>query len=87
MRIAAMSAWTPEIADERARAAGIAPLSEKHWRVIAVWRELAAHDGRRPTVEQVALVTGLTGPQIATLFGGRPAELISKISGLERIQA
>ena len=86
MGTAAMSIWTPDVADERARAAGIAELSEKHWRVIAVWRELAAHDGRRPTVEQVAIVTGLTGSQIAALFGGRPAELISRISGLERMQ-
>ena len=86
MRTAVRSepAWTPDIADERAHAAGIAELSEKHWRVIAVCRELAAHDGRCPTVEQVAVDTGLTIPQIASLFAGRPAELIPTIAGIER---
>ena len=83
MRVAE-KAWTPDAAEESARAAGIAELSEKHWRVIAVCRELAANDGRCPTVEQVAVSTGLTIPQIATLFDGRPAELISRISGIER---
>ena len=80
----AETVWTPDVAEESARAAGIAELSENHWRVIAVCRELAAHDGRCPTVEQVAVGTGLTVPQIATLFHGRPAELISRISGIER---
>ena len=84
MAAAAETIWTPDLADERARAAGIVELSEKHWRVIAVCRELAAHDGRCPTVEQVALGTGLTIPQIAALFAGRPAELISAIAGIER---
>jgi sulfur relay (sulfurtransferase) DsrC/TusE family protein len=84
MRATAEKTWTPELADERARAAGIAQLSEKHWRVIAVCRELAAHDGRCPAVEHVAANTGLTITQIAKLFAGRPAQLISKIAGIER---
>jgi len=81
---AATEIWTPDLADERARAAGIAELSEKHWRVIAVCRELAAHDGVCPSVEHVAFRTGLTIPQLAALFAGRPAELISAIAGIER---
>jgi sulfur relay (sulfurtransferase) DsrC/TusE family protein len=84
MRTAAQSIWTPDLAEEEARAAGIAELSEKHWRVIAVCRELAAHDGLFPPVEQVASDTGLTLAQIAALFGGRPAELIPAIAGIER---
>ena len=84
MPVATEKIWTPDLADERARAAGIAELSEKHWRVIAVCRELAAHDGYCPPVEQVAVATGLQISQIAALFAGRPAELISAIAGIER---
>lgn len=84
MRATALKTWTPELADERAHAAGIAELSEKHWRVIAVCRELAAHDGLCPAVEQVAVMTGLTITQIAALFAGRPAQLIPEIAGIER---
>ena len=84
MLAAAERTWTPEVAESRARALGIEVLSERHWRVIAVCRELAAHDGFGPTVEQLASVTGLTIPQIASLFAGRPAELIPAIAGIER---
>jgi sulfur relay (sulfurtransferase) DsrC/TusE family protein len=84
MRTAAAKVWTPDDADARARAAGLGELSEKHWRVIAATRELAAHDGVCPTVEQVAQATRLTIPQIATLFAGRPADLIPEIAGIKR---
>jgi tRNA 2-thiouridine synthesizing protein E len=79
----AAESWTPEIAEDRARDAGIF-LTEQHWRVIAACRELAAHDGIRPDVEQIAVITHLTAPQIVTLFAGRPAEMISRIAGLEQ---
>lgn len=74
--------WTPEAADERARAAGIRNLTEQHWRLISLCREKALVDGELPSLEELALATEFSSTEISALFRNRPRQLLASIAGL-----
>ena len=76
--------WTPEIAVEIAREAGIDPLTDKHWQVIDFCRRDNAAKGEPPGVRRITRNTDVSMKQIYGLFPGGPGSLAAKISGLTK---
>ncbi len=79
--------WTPEIAAEIAREAGIDPLTEKHWEVIDFCRRDAAEKGEAPGVRRITKQTGVSMKEMYKLFPKGPGILAAKISGLQKPKA
>lgn len=75
--------WTPEIAAEFAREAGI-ELTDRHWDVINFCRKDAAETGTPPTVRRITKVGGIPTKEMYQLFPGGPGILAAKISGLSK---
>lgn len=76
--------WTPEMATEIARAAGIEPLTERHWRVIWFMREEYAEKGTGPTVRALGKTSGVPIKELYQLFPKGPAKLAAKIAGIPK---
>jgi tRNA 2-thiouridine synthesizing protein E len=76
--------WTPEIAELLAGEAGIAPLTDKHWQVIAHCREDAARSGHAPDCGRISKLSGLRMDELERLFPGDPKYLIARIAGMPR---
>ena len=84
------TAWTEQIALQLAELEGIT-LTERHWRVIKLLRSYYARTDIAPTMRPlVKLVKTEFGQEIGSsallmgLFGGSPAKVAAKISGLPR---
>ena len=78
------SQWTPEIAEEIAKAMGIAPLSERHWKVITFCREDAAREGQSPGLRRIAMLSGVGIKELYQLFPKGPGKLAARIAGLPK---
>jgi tRNA 2-thiouridine synthesizing protein E len=74
--------WTPEMAEEIAREVGIAPLTERHWKVITCCREDAAREGRSPGLRRIAELSGVDSKELYRLFPENPGNLVARIAGL-----
>ena len=80
------SQWTPQIAEEVAKEAGIAPLNKAHWQVITFCREDAAREGQPPGVRRIAKLSGIGMKELYELFPKGPGKLAAKVSGLPKPQ-
>lgn len=76
--------WTPEIATEIARDAGIDPMTERHWEVIDFCRRDYATTGQSPTVRRITKQTGIPTKEMYQLFPKGPGILAAKIAGLSK---
>ena len=76
--------WTPDIAVEIARRAGIEPLTDRHWAVIEFCRRDAAEKGTPPGVRRITKNAGVSQKEIYALFPKGPGILAAKISGLTK---
>ena len=76
--------WTPEVATEIAREAGIDPLNEKHWTVIDFCRRDNAEKGTPPGVRRITKQAGISTREMYQLFPKGPGVLSAKISGLTK---
>ena len=74
--------WTPDRAEALARSAGIGPLTEQHWRVLAITREETARTGTVPPLERLIELTGFTAAVLTKLFPPQPLSMIKTIAGL-----
>jgi tRNA 2-thiouridine synthesizing protein E len=74
--------WTPETAEVLAREAGVDPLTDLHWKVIALCREEAARSGRPPDLRSLCDLSGLDGAALRRLFPDKPHRLAARIAGL-----
>ena len=74
--------WTPSLAERRAAALGLAPLGERHWRLLAASREETARTGVLPDLLDLARLTALSRAEIERLFGPEPLAAIAAIAGL-----
>jgi tRNA 2-thiouridine synthesizing protein E len=74
--------WTPEIAEALARRAGIAALTDLHWKIIALCREEAARRGRTPDARSLSSLSGLDIGELRQLFSDEPARLAARVAGL-----
>jgi tRNA 2-thiouridine synthesizing protein E len=79
--------WTPEIAAEIAREAGIDPLTDKHWEVIDFCRRDAVEKGEAPGVRRITKLTGISMKEMYKLFPKGPGILSAKISGLTKTKS
>jgi TusE/DsrC/DsvC family sulfur relay protein len=76
--------WTPDLAECLARTTGIARLTDRHWQIIALFREDAARRGNPPGVGRLSRLSGLEQVEIVDLFPGDSALMIARIAGLPR---
>lgn len=78
------SQWTPEVAEKIAQEVGIAPLTERHWKVITFCREDAAREGQSPGLRRIAKLSGVDMKELYRLFPKGPGKLASRIAGLPK---
>jgi TusE/DsrC/DsvC family sulfur relay protein len=75
--------WTPEVAEELARKAGIT-LTPEHWKVLAFCREDAAKQGQSPGPRRITQSAGVTMKRLYELFPKGPGKLAALIAGLPK---
>jgi len=78
------SQWTPEIAEEIAKEVGLAPLTERHWKVITFCREDAAREGQSPGLRRIAKLSGVDMKELYQLFPKGPGKLAARLAGLPK---
>ena len=76
------SQWTPEVAEHLARVVGIDPLTDRHWKVIALCREDAARQRRQPDMRRLSRLAHYRAEELDRLFLERANELVPRIAGL-----
>lgn len=76
--------WTPEVAELLARAAGLSPLTDRHWKVIALYREETARRGRPPDRDRLEELAGIGAGVLEGLFPGGSLRLVARVAGLPR---
>ena len=76
--------WTEEIGVEIARAAGIAPLTDRHWQVIRFMRDRYLATGQAPSIRTLGKESGVTTKELYQLFPKGPAKLAAKIGGIPK---
>ncbi len=76
--------WNPEIANELAVEAGIAPLTDRHWEVIDFCRRDNAEKGTPPGVRRITKNTDVSMKEMYTLFPKGPGILAARVSGLTK---
>jgi TusE/DsrC/DsvC family sulfur relay protein len=62
--------WNERLAGEIAEKEGIGPLTEKHWRVLNLIREIFFRSGALPNMRRVCRETALSRSEVYDLFGG-----------------
>lgn len=77
-------AWTPEVAEDLARASGLARLTPGHWKVLFCCREASARDGRAPSLANLSRLAGMAPAELRELFPTRTEALVARIAGLPR---
>jgi len=78
--------WSPAIAEEIAREAGIEPLTPEHWKVITFCREDAARVGVPPGLRRISKLSGVDTKTLYRLFPKGPGKLAARIAGLPKPQ-
>ena len=78
------SQWSEAMAVELARAAGIDPLTDDHWKVIRFMRQEYAEKGTGPTVRVLGKTSGVTVKQLYQLFPKGPAKTAARIAGIPK---
>lgn len=76
--------WSEEIGREIARAAGIDPLTERHWQVIRFMRDRFLATGEAPTIRTLGKESGVPIKELYQLFPKGPAKLAAKIGGIPK---
>ena len=76
--------WTEQIGVEIARAAGIAPLTDRHWQVIRFMRDRYLATGQAPSIRTLGRESGITTKELYQLFPKGPAKLAAKIGGIHK---
>jgi len=76
--------WTEEMAVELARAEGIEPLTEQHWKVIRFMRSEYFAKGTGPTVRALGKTSGVSVKELYELFPKGPAKVAAKIAGIPK---
>ncbi|MCI0577937.1 MAG: TusE/DsrC/DsvC family sulfur relay protein [Chloroflexi bacterium] len=75
-------AWNREIAIELAKEIGIAPLTERHWKVIEFCRSDFHVTGEAPTLRRITRESGISTKELYELFPKGPAKKVSRVAGL-----
>jgi dissimilatory sulfite reductase related protein len=78
------SQWSPAVAEAIAAEVGIAPLTERHWKVITFCREDAAREGQSPGLRRIAKLSGVDMKELYRLFPQGPGKLAARVAGLPK---
>ena len=76
--------WSPELANELARAEGIPQLTDDHWKVMNYMRKIFDAEGDAPSIRRLTKESGIDTKQLYTLFPKGPAKKAAKIAGLPK---
>jgi tRNA 2-thiouridine synthesizing protein E len=76
--------WTPELAEELARAAGIDPLTDRHRQVIDCMRQAYFETGQSPSIRPLSKRSGVPVKELYQLFPKGPAKLAATIAGVPK---
>ena len=76
--------WNKEIASEIASQAGIAELTDRHWKVIEFMRTRVAETGAAPSIRSLGKQSGVPIKELYQLFPKGPAKLAAKIGGIPK---
>jgi tRNA 2-thiouridine synthesizing protein E len=76
--------WDEELAEEIARNAGIAELTERHWLVVRFMRERYLATGSAPSIRSLGKESGVPVKELYELFPKGPAKLAAKIGGIPK---
>ena len=76
--------WTPEMAQQIARAEGIDELTDRHWQVIKFMRHEYEAKGTGPTVRVLGKTSGVSIKELYELFPKGPAKIAAKIAGIPK---
>lgn len=77
------SQWTKEVAEEIAEAEGVAPLTEKHWKIIDYLQE--QYKAEVPLTIRKIGKSGVTDiKEFYELFPGGPLKKATKIAGIKK---
>lgn len=77
-------AWTPEVAEDLARACGLPRLTSGHWKVLFCCREASARDGRAPSLANLSRLAGISMAELQDLFPMPTAARVARLAGLPR---
>lgn len=76
--------WVPAMAEEMARADGIAELTPQHWTVIEFMRKEYHEKGTGPTVRVLGKSSGVSVKDLYQLFPKGPAKMAARIAGIPK---
>jgi tRNA 2-thiouridine synthesizing protein E len=76
--------WSREMAEEMARADGIATLTAQHWQVIDFMRKEFFEKGTGPTVRVLGKTSGVSVKELYQLFPKGPAKMAARIAGIPK---
>jgi dissimilatory sulfite reductase related protein len=76
--------WNERLAEQIARANGIAELSERHWLVVNFMRERYLTTGTAPSIRSLGKESGVPIKELYQLFPKGPAKLAAKIGGIPK---
>jgi dissimilatory sulfite reductase related protein len=76
--------WDESMAEAIATAAGIAPLTERHWLVIKFMRDRFLTTGSAPSIRTLGKESGVPIKELYQLFPKGPAKLAAKIGGIPK---
>jgi tRNA 2-thiouridine synthesizing protein E len=78
------TAWTPEMAEQMARADGIETLTPQHWTVLNFMRKEYFEKGTGPTVRVLGKTSGVSVKDLYQLFPKGPAKMAARIAGIPK---
>ena len=78
------SQWTVGLAEEIARDAGIASLTDRHWLVVDFMRARYLATGSAPSIRSLGKESGVPVKELYELFPKGPAKLAAKIAGIPK---
>ena len=82
--LADAAAWTPELGEALAEAAGVR-LTAEHWQVIHAARaDAAQHGGEAPGLRRITQISGVSTKDLYRLFPKGPGKLAARIAGLPK---
>ncbi len=76
--------WAPEDVPALARALGLGPLDDHHWKVLSAYREEAVRTGHPVSLERISSITGLDSRELSRLFPGDCEAIVAHLTGIQR---
>ena len=76
--------WTEAMAPDLARAAGIDPLTDRHWQVVRFMRTRWLESGAAPSIRTLGKASGVPVRELYQLFPKGPAKLAARVAGIPK---